>query len=77
MPKAVVDKALELLGIERPDLSHGYNLTDTGNGRRLVDKHKDEIRYCVDDHEWYIWDGMRWRKDVIKKVRELAKAYCG
>ena len=38
-----------------------------------MDKHKDEIRYCVDDHEWYIWDGMRWRKDVIKKVRELAK----
>ena len=72
MPKAVVDKALELLGIERPETN--YNLTDAGNGRRLVDKHKDEIRYCVDDHEWYVWDGVRWRKDVIKKIRELAKA---
>ena len=39
-----------------------------------MDKHKDEIRYCVDDQEFYIWDGVRWRKDVIKKIRELAKA---
>jgi len=65
---------LELLGIERTDVGEGYNLTDAGNGRRLVDKHRDEIRYCVDDQEFYIWDGVRWRKDVIKKIRELAKA---
>src|ERR1035441_8298241 len=71
MPKVVVDKVLELLGIERPDF--GYNLTDAGNGRRLVDEHKDEIRYCVDDERWYVWDGVRWRKDVIQNVRELAK----
>jgi putative DNA primase/helicase len=72
IPKSVVDKVLELLGIERPEAS--YNLTDAGNGLRLVDKHKDEIRYCVDDQEWYIWDGVRWRKDVAKQIRELAKA---
>jgi phage/plasmid-associated DNA primase len=74
MPKEVVDKVLELLGVERCDAGEGYNLTDAGNGLRLVDKHKDEIRYCVDDHEWYVWDTVRWRKDVIKKIRELAKA---
>ena len=74
MPKPVVDKVLELLGIERSDVGEGYNLTDAGNGRRLVDKHKDEIRYCVDDQDFYVWDGVRWRKDVIKKIRELAKA---
>lgn len=73
MPKAVVDKVLELLGIERPE-ANSYNLTDAGNGLRLVDKHKDEIRYCVDDQEWYIWNGVRWRKDVAKQIRELAKA---
>jgi putative DNA primase/helicase len=72
MPKEVVDTVLDLLGLERSHL-HCYNLTDAGNGRRLVDKHKDEIRYCVDDQEWYIWDGVRWRRDVIKKIRELAK----
>jgi len=72
MPKAVVDRVLELLGIERPESI--YNLTDAGNGRRLVDKHKDEVRYCVDDGEWYVWDSVRWRKDVVKNIRELAKA---
>jgi len=75
MPKAVVDRVLELLGIERPKSI--YNLTDAGNGRRLVDKHKDEIRYCVDVGEWYVWDGMCWRKDVVKNIRELAKAVAG
>ena len=24
-----------------------------------------------------MWDGVRWRKDVIKKIRELAKAIAG
>jgi putative DNA primase/helicase len=71
MPKAVVDKVLELLGIEPPESC--YHLTDAGNGRRLVDKHHDEIRYCVDEGCWYIWDGVRWRKDLVKRIRELAK----
>lgn len=76
MPKAVVDKVLELLGIEKAD-HRGYNLTDAGNGRRLVDRHRDGIRYCVDDQEWYVWDGVRWRVDVIRQIRELAKAIAG
>ncbi|MBS1828799.1 MAG: bifunctional DNA primase/polymerase [Acidobacteria bacterium] len=71
MPKAVVDRVLELLGIDRPQTT--YNLTDAGNGQRLVDKHHDEIRYCVDEGCWYIWDGVRWRKDLVRRIRELAK----
>jgi P4 family phage/plasmid primase-like protien len=71
MPKPVIDKVLELLDIEFQEPS--YNLSDAGNGGRLVDKHKDEIRYCVDDGSWYIWDGVRWRKDIVNRIRELAK----
>jgi len=76
IPKTVVDKALDLLGIPRPkDLKQpAYHLTDAGNGRRLVDKHRDEVRYCVDDRQWYLWDGVRWRKDSANGIRELAKA---
>ena len=73
MPKSIKDKVLELLGIERPE-ADSYNVTDAGNGLRLVDKHQDEIRYCVDDQQWYIWNGVRWRKDVARQIRELAKA---
>ncbi len=73
--KAVVDKVLELLGIEKATVE--YNLTDAGNGRRLVDKHKDEIRYCVDDQEFYIWDGVRWRRDVIEEDPGTGESNCG
>lgn len=52
MPKAVVDKVLELLGIDRPQTS--YNLTDAGNGRRLVDKHGEDIRLCTDLRCWFV-----------------------
>jgi P4 family phage/plasmid primase-like protien len=72
MPKSAVDKVLELLGIEKQD-QQMYTLTDAGNGRRLVDKHQDEIRLCVDDKQWYLWDGVRWRKDTVNRIRELAK----
>jgi P4 family phage/plasmid primase-like protien len=71
MPKEVVDKVLELLDIERPEST--YSLSDAGNGRRLVEKHKDNIRFCVDDQDWYIWDGVLWRRDATKRIRELAK----
>jgi hypothetical protein len=50
-----------------------HNLTDTGNGRRLVDKHQDELRFCVDDRCWYLCDGVRWHKDDVQRIRELAK----
>ena len=72
MPKVVVDKVLELLDIERPD-QHGHHLTDAGNGRRLVDKYENDIRYCVDEKSWYVWNGERWRKDQVNRIRELAK----
>ncbi len=71
MPKAVVDRVLDLLGIEPPEL--GYHLTDAGNGRRLVDKHKDDIRFCVDLKCWFVWDGVRWCQDDENHMRELAK----
>jgi P4 family phage/plasmid primase-like protien len=72
IPKAVVDKVLDLLGIAKPKAD--YPFSDAGNGHRLVDKHKDEARYCVDDKEWYVWDGVRWRRDLVQRIRELAKA---
>jgi putative DNA primase/helicase len=66
------DDEAAVLEIQRSK-GEDYHLTDTGNGRRLVDKHVDDIRYCVDDKEWYLWDGVRWCKDVVKRMRELAK----
>lgn len=71
VPKAVVDVILELLELNGPQ--HTYALTDLGNAQRLVDKFGENIRYCVDDGSWCCWDGVRWAKDHVRNIRELAK----
>ena len=50
-------------------------LTDTGNALRLVERHGEMVRYVPDrgQGEWLMWDGTRWRPDVLGEVTELAK----
>ena len=43
-----------------------FNLTDYGNAERLVSDHGDKIIYCHEQGQWYVWDGMRWKKDDRK-----------
>lgn len=48
-------------------------LTDTGNGRRLVDSFGPAIRYTP-GLGWFHWDGGYWKPDVESlEMRELAK----
>jgi len=48
-------------------------LTDTGNGRRLVDAFGSAIRYTP-GLGWFNWDGTYWKPDVEElETRELAK----
>ncbi len=49
------------------------SLTDTGNGRRLVDSFGPAIRYTP-GLGWFHWDGGYWKPDVESlEMRELAK----
>ncbi len=49
------------------------NLTDTGNAERLVDRHGDKIRYCVEWACWLVYNGTRWVRDVgAVEIRRLA-----
>jgi putative DNA primase/helicase len=50
-----------------------YEMTDVGNGRRFVDKFKNQARYCPEEKIWYVWDGVRWNKDIENGIQELAK----
>lgn len=50
-----------------------YSRTDDGNALRLVDAHRDILRYCPDRGQWLAWDGHRWRWDHAGRVRELAR----
>lgn len=49
-----------------PSLSGAYpsrlNDTEIANGKRLVARHGDSIRFTV-EAGWLVWDGCRWRMD--------------
>lgn len=51
----------------------GYTCTDVGNGRRLVSRHGENIRYCRPWKKWLIWDGKRWSTDETGSIYEFAK----
>lgn len=49
------------------------NLTDVGNGKRLAQRHKDEVRYVTAMSKWLYWDGTRWAIDDTGYISRLAK----
>ncbi len=51
-----------------------YPHTDYGNAERLVAHHGDDIRYCYQQKNWYVWDGTRWALDDTGAVMRKAKA---
>jgi len=52
-----------------PGIPH---LTDAGNAERLIVRHGKDIRYCYHSDMWFVWDGKRWKTDMIGMVKRLA-----
>jgi len=50
-----------------------YDLSDVGNGQRLVYYHGKDIRYSHEWKKWLVWDGMRWAFDRVAEVYRYAK----
>ena len=50
-----------------------YNLTDMGNGERLVDLYGHDFRYCYPFRQWYVWDSKRWKGDDTGAMRQMCK----
>lgn len=46
-----------------------YSLDDTGNARRFRDQYADKLRYNPIDKCWLVWDGTRWQRDELTKVK--------
>jgi len=46
--------------------------TDVGNAQRLVDRHKDNLRYCRALGGWHYWDSRKWCEDELNQAQELA-----
>jgi putative DNA primase/helicase len=60
------------LALVEPQHSEDPHLTDTGNAKRLVDRHGEGLRYCHPWNTWLAWDGMRWRRDDNGEVMRRA-----
>lgn len=50
-----------------------FNLTDLGNGERLIARHGGDLRYCTPWAKWLVWDGKRWSVDATQEVRQRAR----
>lgn len=52
--------------------------TDSGNARRLVELHGEDIRFVV-GIGWHVWDGTRWGRDDRRRIdllaRDVARAF--
>lgn len=53
-----------------------YDMTDTGNAHRMVDKFGHIIRYSYNRKKWYYWDGKAWRIDDSGEIKKLGDVIC-
>lgn len=47
------------------------NLTDTGNAECFVHLYGDQVRYCHDANNWYVWNGSIWSRDRSQQAARL------
>ena len=54
-------------------MSTKYELNDTGNAHRFVDKFGADLHYNVDNKMWMLWNGSNWQFDIYNNVKNLAE----
>ena len=62
-------------GVEEEE-KNKYDMTDTGNAHRLVDKFGTLIRYSYNRKKWVYWDGRMWRLDEGSEIKKFADVIC-
>ena len=50
-----------------------YELNDTGNAHRFIDKFGPDLHYNVDNKMWMLWNGSNWQFDIFNNVKNLAE----
>lgn len=77
-------RIMERLMLLHPHASLTYTYDDIGTASLISDLYSNNIRYCPQDGDWYIWDGSRWERqkeigmisDNIQTVFNLLLFYC-
>lgn len=74
---AHTDESSILINARTGDVSFAssvvYELNDTGNAQRLIDRFGGFIRYNFDNSVWRIWNGKFWQTDVTKQIKNYAE----
>jgi putative DNA primase/helicase len=47
--------------------------TDMGNGERFASRYGQRARYLPGDKAWYVWNGVKWKRDDSLQVKRFAK----
>jgi putative DNA primase/helicase len=59
---------------DTPDWAKDTNLTDVGNGRRVIQEHGRDLHYCHPWKRWLPWGGKRWEEDetgeAVRRVKQ-------
>lgn len=55
-----------------PIVANNYDLSDTGNAQRFVDKFVGNIKYSFVHKRWYFWTGKVWSVDLTGEIKRLA-----
>lgn len=56
-----------------PEVARFYRCTDTGNGQRLADQHRQMVRYSYLWRRWLHWTGKQWKIDEDGEIDKKAK----
>jgi putative DNA primase/helicase len=48
-------------------------MTDVGNAEYFIERHGENVRYCVDDRIFYCYNGRWWVRDELGRVNQKAK----
>lgn len=71
------EQTIHAVGPTEPeDLSAKYNrrLTPLGNAERLILRHGERFRYCVETGEFLVWANQRWYRDTgMLRMHRFAK----
>lgn len=53
--------------------TENFHCTDSGFGKRLIEKYGHLLKYCYPYGTWSIYDGKRWTKDDRGEIYRMAK----
>ena len=78
-----ISKVMEFLMESHPHKHRDYTWDDIGTATLMSDAFANEIRYCPQQKQWYMWKG-RWKKqatdgticDSLQTLLNLLRYYC-